>query len=113
VNRQRSIFASTLSARRRRCSDTWLRPGATGIIVPTAAHPGTENLVLFGPRLIFDYLGTPISDEDVPTGHLTADARPPSEVVAMVRWSGVAHRSLIQWQQTGAYTVLEDPPAPR
>lgn len=92
-------------------ADTIRATGAAGIIVPSAALPGTENLVLFGPRLTFDYLGEPIGDVDVPTGHVTADARPAAEVLALVRLRGAPHPSLVQWRAFGTYAPLEDPPA--
>lgn len=87
--------------------------GASGVIVPSAALPGTENLVLFGVRVLHPYLAEPITPEEVPTGHLSDGARAPGEVRALVRWLGAPHRSLDQWRASGAYETLDDPLARR
>ena len=83
--------------------------GSQGLIVPSAALPGTESLVLFGIRLLYPYLWSPISPEEIPTGHLTDGARPAAEVRALVRWFGDPHSALEQWKRTGSYERLEDP----
>ena len=87
--------------------------GSQGLIVPSAALPGTESLVLFGTRLLYPYFWSPISPEEVPTGHLTVGARPAAEVRGLVRWFGDPHPALEQWKLTGSYERLEDPLAAR
>ena len=87
--------------------------GSQGLIVPSAALPGTESLVLFGIRLLYPYLWRPISPEEIPTGHLTDGARPAAEVHALVRWFGEPHPALEQWKRTGSYERLDDPLAAR
>jgi RES domain-containing protein len=87
--------------------------GSQGLIVPSAALPGAENLVLFGIRLLYPYLWTPISPEEVPTGHLTDGARPAAEVRGLVRWLGDPHHALERWKRTGYYERLDDPLAAR
>jgi RES domain-containing protein len=87
--------------------------GSQGLIVPSAALPGTESLVLFGIRLLYPYLWSPISPEEIPTGHLTDGARPAVEVSALVRWFGEPHPALEQWKRTGSYERLDDPRAAR
>lgn len=89
------------------------RDGTFGIRVPSAALPGTDNLVLFGPRILHPYLQVPITPEEVPTGHLTDGARPPAEVASIVRWLGAEHSALREWQSTGTYPALDDPIALR
>lgn len=83
--------------------------GATGLQVPSAALPGTENLVLFGPRLLYPYLGKPLLTEECRTGHLTDGARPAAEAVPLVRWLGDPHRALAIWKHTGVEEPLDDP----
>jgi hypothetical protein len=83
--------------------------GAGGMIVPSAALPGTDNLVLFGARVLHPYLFAPFSPEEVPTGHLSDGARPPAEVRDLVRWIGEPHVALEQWRATGGYDRLHDP----
>lgn len=90
-----------------------LQAGHPGFTVPSAALPGTDNLVLFGPRVFAPYLLDPPSTAEVRTGHLTDGARPPSEVVGLVRWVGAQHPSLQQWRKSGRWDRLVDPLAGR
>ena len=58
-----------------------LRTKMEGAIVPSAALPGTRNVVLFGPRVAAPYLTQPVSTLDVPAS-ITADgARPPTSLM--------------------------------
>jgi RES domain len=82
--------------------------GATALVVPSAALPGTHNLILFGVRLFSPFLWKPLIPEEVPTGHLTDGARPAAEVARHVRWSGTAHAAAEQWKHTGTYDLFED-----
>jgi hypothetical protein len=83
------------------------------LIVPSAALPGTHNLILFGVRLLHPYLGEPLGTEEIPTGHLTDGARPAAEVAAHVRWFGNPHASAEQWKATGTYDLFDDPSVTR
>jgi hypothetical protein len=85
--------------------------GVTGIRVPSAALPGTENLVLFGPRVADDYLARPVQPEELPTGHLTDFAHPAAELYQRVRFIGMPHESLFYWEFSGIYEPFHDPVA--
>jgi hypothetical protein len=87
--------------------------GGTAMIVPSAALPGTRNLILFGVRLLQPFLWDPLMPEEIPTGHLTDGARPPAEVASHVRWIGVAHKAVEQWKATGENFLFDDPTATR
>ena len=87
--------------------------GVGGLTVPSAALPGTENLILFGPRVSHPYLEVPVTPEECPTGHLSDGARPASEVLHLVRFVGAPHAALDAWIATGAYERLVDPLARR
>lgn len=87
--------------------------GATAMVAPSAALPGTHNLMLFGVRFLNPYLWAPLMDDEIPTGHLSDGARPPAEVAAHVRWRGTAHKAVEQWKATGSYDLFEDPRATR
>jgi hypothetical protein len=87
--------------------------GATAMIVPSAALPGTHNLILFGVRVLNPFLSAPLTPEEVPTGHLTDAARPPAEVAPHVRWFGAPHKAAEQWKITGKYDLFDDPTATR
>jgi hypothetical protein len=93
--------------------DTVRGGGAEGMVVPSAALPGTHNLILFGVRLLHPFLWEPISAEEVPTGHLTDGARPPAEIAGRIRWRGTPHTAAEQWQKTGSYDHFDDPLATR
>lgn len=92
---------------------TVLASGATAMVAPSAALPGTHNLMLFGVRFLHPYLWRPLTDDDIPTGHLSDGARPPAEVAAHVRWMGSAHTAAEQWKATGACDPFDDPIATR
>jgi hypothetical protein len=94
-------------------ADTVQATGAQAMIVPSAALPGTHNLILFGVRLLHPYLGEPPGAEEIPTGHLTDGARSAAEVAAHVRWFGSPHASAEQWKATGTYDLFDDPLATR
>ena len=85
--------------------------GAAGLIAPSAALPGTESIVLFGPRVLHPYLVDPIDPEQVSTAH-AAEGGVATEVVPFVRWRGDAHVGLAHWQATGAELVFREPPLP-
>jgi RES domain len=87
--------------------------GATAMVAPSAALPGSHNLILFGVRVLNPFLGEPLTPEEVPNGHLTDGARPPAEVAPHVRWFGAPHRAVEQWKLTGSYDLFDDPIATR
>src|SRR5947209_10490988 len=69
-----------------------------GLIVPSAALPGTRNVVLFGPRVAAPYLTRPVGVVDVPAS-ITADgARPPGSLRSLVRFAWYLHASLDAWR---------------
>lgn len=66
--------------------------------VPSAALPGTENLVVFGPRVAIPYLTVPIDpDIDTPASVLAGNAVPPTELLSLVRYRGEPHRGYVEW----------------
>lgn len=94
-------------------ADTVRDGGAAAMIVPSAALPGTDNLVIFGARVLHPFLATSFVAEEIPTGHLSDAASAPAEVAAHVRWFGARHAALEQWKATGAYDPFDDPLATR
>jgi hypothetical protein len=86
--------------------------GRAGLIAPSAALPGTEILVLFGPRLRLAYLSDPVDPAQVQSAHIT-DGVPVEEVVSSVRWRGAPHSGLVDWEARGAIAAFEDPATPR
>ena len=75
--------------------------GAAGLRVPSAALPGTENLVLFGPRVSSPWTAHALGPLDVPAGLAADGARPPAGLDAFVRYRGDAHAGLEAWRSGG------------
>jgi RES domain-containing protein len=71
-----------------------LRDEVPGIVVPSAALPGTRNVVLFGPRVGSLYLVDPISTVDVPASITAHAARPILSLLDVVRFKGELHAEL-------------------
>ncbi|HKI43011.1 MAG: RES family NAD+ phosphorylase [Mycobacterium sp.] len=94
-------------------ADTVRSSGEIAMVVPSAALPGTHNLVLFGVRVLHPFLSAPLTPEEIPTGHLTDGARSPKEVAPHVRWFGTSHKAAEQWKTTGKYDLFDDPIATR
>jgi hypothetical protein len=84
-----------------------LRAEVGGLIVPSAALPGTRNVVLFGPRVAAPYLTQPVSTLDVPAS-ITADgARPPTSLGTVVRFAGDTHAALDAWRSGSDFRFAE------
>ena len=78
-----------------------------GVIVPSAALPGTRNVVLFGARVAAPYLTGPVSTLDIPAS-ITADrAQPPLSLVTLVRFPGDVHPALEAWNNATDFTFAE------
>jgi hypothetical protein len=71
-----------------------LRDQVPGIVVPSAALPGTRNVVLFGQRVGSPYLIDPISTVDVPASITAHAARPILSLLDVVRFNGERHAEL-------------------
>ena len=84
-----------------------LRTQVEGVIVPSAALPGTRNVVLFGPRVAAPYLTRPVGSLDVPAS-ITADgARPPGSLRSLVRFAGDRHAALEAWRSGSDFRFVE------
>ena len=92
------------------------RSGTPGIVVPSAALPGTQNVVLFGPRVGSPYLLEPLGEVDVPASITAHDGRPVASLIDRVRFRGDAHAALEAWQRDEPYVFrrarLERRPPP-
>jgi hypothetical protein len=84
-----------------------VRAQVEGLIVPSAALPGTRNVVLFGPRVAAPYLTRPVDSLDIPAS-ITADgARPPGSLRELVRFAGDRHAALDAWQNGTEFRFAE------
>ena len=89
------------------------RHGEQALIVPSAALPGTENLVLLGPRVMISWQATPVdADLDVPAAVGADRAGPPLAVLDYVRWRHSAHRALTAWHAGRPVEFSEPVPTP-
>jgi RES domain-containing protein len=84
-----------------------LRGQVPGIIVPSAALPGTRNVVLFGARVAMPYLTTPVSTIDIPASITAQDGRPLISLLDRVRFVGDVHPALHAWQHGTAFRLVE------
>jgi hypothetical protein len=89
-----------------------LRGQVPGIIVPSAALPGTRNVILFGPRVATPYLTALVSAIDIPASITAQDARPLISLLDIVRFIGDAHPALDAWQHGTALSFTEPDWAP-
>lgn len=79
------------------------RPQLAGIRVPSAALPGTDNLVLFGPATAIGYDSVPRRPHYLPCAAVAMAGRPPAallEAVHQVR-ADRPHPALAAWQRGG------------
>lgn len=71
------------------------------IIVPSAALPGTRNVVIFGERVRIPYDWTPIDEGDLPACVIAERSRPPEGITSLVRYRGTEHAGLAAWRAGG------------
>ena len=79
----------------------------TQFICPSAALPGTRNLVLLGPRVAVPYDLTPVAEVDIPAS-ITADgARPLHTLLEAVRHYGDPHAEFEAWRRGQPFEFSE------
>ncbi len=81
--------------------------GVRGVVVPSAALPGTRNLVLFGPRVAAPYLTEPVSTLDAPASITAQDERPLASLLDIVRFQGDPHPGLEAWEEGTSFAFTE------
>jgi RES domain len=76
----------------------WARERYVALQVPSAALPGTRNLVVFGPRAASPFQSEAIDRMvDVPTSVVADNARPHLDLSQFVRFRDQAHPELAAW----------------
>lgn len=96
----------------RACQDLGerLRSAGAGALlrVPSAALPGTQNLVVFGARLLVDY-AIDIWDAtlDMPACVAAERAQPPAPLLPLVRHRGMLHAEYEAWRHRRAFVFRE------
>jgi hypothetical protein len=69
------------------------------LVVPSAALPGTRNLVIFGPRVQIPYLWEPVDYGDIPACAVTKASQPPEGLLERVRFRRQSHAELDAWRE--------------
>jgi hypothetical protein len=90
-----------------RLADDHRSAGAFGAIVPSAALPGTENIVLFGERVAISYADDPIDEWEVPASMTVATGSPPASLLPLVRRFGQTHPALDAWRRGDEFRFAE------
>jgi hypothetical protein len=85
--------------------------GPRVLIVPSAALPGTWNLVLLNPYVAISYLAEPVAPEDLPTCMAAQDGRCPDGLWDLVHHhhSPRMHAELEAWHSGDPFEFAEPP----
>jgi RES domain-containing protein len=83
--------------------------GPETIVVPSAALPGTTNIVIFGERTQIPYSWEPIDSIDIPSCVIAERSQPPFGIHTVVRYRGESHRGLEEWSSGRAYRFPDLP----
>ncbi len=82
--------------------------GVRGLIVPSAALPGTRNLVIFGERIATGYLDEPVDPFlDVPASMTADPAQSPESLLELVRFRGEEDSALLAWRSGRPFRFAE------
>lgn len=73
------------------------------LIVPSAALPGIDNVVIFGERVQIPYSWQPISAVDIPACVIAERSQPPAGVPSLVRYRGEPHPAFEAWRAGRSY----------
>lgn len=81
-------------------------PSAPKVIrVPSAALPGTDNIVIFGRRRAIRYEATPLRAIQVPAAVSSVDSRLPRDLFRLVRRLGDRHGGYERWCRGEIYEL--------
>jgi RES domain-containing protein len=69
------------------------------IVVPSAALPGTRNVIIFGERIGIPFDWPPLGSIDLPTDILADQCSPPTGITELVRYRGQPNPELVAWEE--------------
>lgn len=72
--------------------------GFAGVLYPSAALPGEQNLALFGPRILLPWGASRRLASGIPANKLTVGA-PPKDLLPRVRHVGGGHAGFLEYQR--------------
>jgi len=76
--------------------------------VPSAALPGTQNVVIFGPRVAIPYQSQIIDpDLDVPCSVVAESTSAPEVLLRLTRFRGSPHAELDNWKRNEPFLFAE------
>jgi hypothetical protein len=90
-------------------ADQFRRDGVNAFIAPSAALPGTRNLVVLGERVMIGFEHVPIDEVDLPTAMASQAGRCPEGLwgVTHYRATGTPHPAFDAWQLGEEYVFAE------
>jgi hypothetical protein len=91
------------------------RTGPRAFVAPSAALPGTRNLVVLEPRVLTGWEQVPLDDLDLPGSLAAQDGRCPDGLWDLVHHRGTRrrHPALRAWERGEPYVFAEPPVALR
>lgn len=73
------------------------------LIVPSAALPGTRNVVILGERVSIPYSWEPLEVIDLPACVIAERSHPPDEIISLTRFVGDPHPDFDAWGEGRHY----------
>jgi RES domain-containing protein len=85
-------------------------PALQGLLVPSAALPGTRTLAILGKRHPFPYLATPRRGIDIPCAAAGLDARAVTSLAGRIRpLESTVHPELAAWRERRRFSFAQPP----
>lgn len=93
----------------RALAESFRTGGPKAFAAPSAALPGTTNLIVLEPRVITSWNQTPIDDVDWPVSMTSQDGRCPEDLWNLVHYrdAGTKHPGLVAWEQGHVFEFSE------
>ena len=77
------------------------------LLVPSAALPGTRNIVILGERVGIPYSWNPVDSGDVPACVTAERSQPPERLLELTRRYGDPHWEFQEWEQGREYAFAD------
>lgn len=81
--------------------------GWPGCIFPSAALPGTENVVVFGERVAIPYQALPLEDWEIAASMTVSHGVAPEDLLRLTRRFGQPHPAFDAWRNSVPYEFEE------
>ena len=90
-----------------RAADRLRAAQSPGFFFPSAALPGTRNLVLFGERVAISYEDAAVGAWEVPASIVADRGAPPASLISLVRYFGTPHAGLERHELGEVFRFVE------